>query len=136
MELVTAKTNIGRGALPEAEISKNKNILDKWIKEAGARLSDTGAIAKSIQLKAEDNFAVVGLPNKKTEDFKENFKKLSEDKLKKEPEVGNKICKKCFNCFLSFRKKSVINKRKSDTEKLEEKSFNKRKRLTEKEVII
>jgi len=70
MELVTAKTNIGRGALPEAEISKNKNILDKWIKEAGARLSDTGAIAKSIQLKAEDNFAVVGLPNKKTEDFK------------------------------------------------------------------
>jgi Fe-S cluster assembly protein SufD len=70
MELVTAKTNIGRGALPEAEINKNKSILDKWIKETGARLTDTGSIAKGIQQKAEENFASVGLPNKKTEDFK------------------------------------------------------------------
>jgi len=70
MELVTAKTNSGRGVLPEAEISKNKGILAKWINDAGTRLSDTGSFAKSIQQKAEDNFAASGLPNKKTEDFK------------------------------------------------------------------
>ena len=55
MELVTAKTNSGRGALPEAEISKNKGILAKWINDAGTRLSDSGSFAKSIQQKAEDN---------------------------------------------------------------------------------
>ena len=70
MELVTAKTNISRGALGEAEIIKNKNILNKWIDEVGARLTDTGNFAKDIQEKAAENFAAVGLPTKKTEDFK------------------------------------------------------------------
>ena len=70
MELITAKTNSSRGALGEAEIIKNKSILNKWIDEVGARLIDSGNFAKGIQEKAEENFAAVGLPNRKTEDFK------------------------------------------------------------------
>jgi len=70
MELVTAKTNSSRGALGEAEIIKNKSVLDKWINEVGKRLGEARNTIKSIQQKAEENFAAVGLPNKKTEDFK------------------------------------------------------------------
>lgn len=70
MELVTAKTNSSRGALGEAEIIKNKGILNKWIDEVGKRLGDTGNFTKGIQGKAGESFAAVGLPTKKTEDFK------------------------------------------------------------------
>ncbi len=70
MELATAKTNISRGALGEAEVNKNKAILDKWINDVGVRLNHTGSAAKNIQQRAEENFVTVGLPTKKTEDFK------------------------------------------------------------------
>lgn len=70
MELVTAKTNSKRGDLGEAEIGKNKGILDKWLAEAGAHLGDADSIAKNKQQKAAENFSVVGLPGRKTEDFK------------------------------------------------------------------
>lgn len=70
MELVTAKTNSKRGALGEAEIIKNKNLLNKWIDDAGSRLGNANSVARSKQQKAEENFAAVGLPDRKTEDFK------------------------------------------------------------------
>ncbi len=70
MELVTAKTNISRGVLGEAEIIKNKSLLNKWIDEAGTHLTETGNFAKGVQKKAEENFAAIGLPTKRTEDFK------------------------------------------------------------------
>lgn len=70
MELVTAKTNSKRNVTSEAEISKNKGILNKWLGEVGNRLGDANAVVKNKQQKAEENFAAVGLPNRKTEDFK------------------------------------------------------------------
>ena len=70
MELVTAKTNSKRGAPGEAEISKNKNILNKWLAYADARLGDANLAVKNKQQKAGENFAALGLPDRKTEDFK------------------------------------------------------------------
>jgi Fe-S cluster assembly protein SufD len=70
MELVTAKTNSKRAATGEAEVSKNKSLLNKWLSEVEVRLGDVNPVIKNKQQKAEDNFALVGLPDRKTENFK------------------------------------------------------------------
>jgi len=70
MELVTAKTNSKRGAPGEAEVSKNKTLLNKWLSEVDLRLGDANSVAKKKQQIAEENFAAIGLPDRKTEDFK------------------------------------------------------------------
>lgn len=70
MELVTAKTNSKRSAPGEAEVNKNKAILNKWLSETDARLGNTSPVVKNKQKKAEENFAATGLPARKTEDFK------------------------------------------------------------------
>jgi len=70
MELVTAKTNSKRDVPNEAEVSKNKNILTKWLGEADKRLGDANSSIKNTQQQAEESFANIGLPNRKAEDFK------------------------------------------------------------------
>lgn len=70
MELVTAKTNSKRDAASEAEMNKNKIILNKWLGESNTRLGDANPIAKNKQQKATENFSTVGLPDRKTEDYK------------------------------------------------------------------
>ncbi len=70
MELVTAKTNNKRSFPNEVEVSKNKDLLNKWLSEKSDLLGDASSEVKNKQKKAEENFAAVGLPNRKTEDFK------------------------------------------------------------------
>jgi Fe-S cluster assembly protein SufD len=70
MELVTAKTNSMRGAASEAEVSNNKAILDKWVSEAGTRFGDVNSAVKNKQQNSAENFSALGLPDKKTEDYK------------------------------------------------------------------
>jgi hypothetical protein len=70
MELITAKTNSNRSIPGVTEVSKNKGTLNKWLSEVGLRLGDANPVVKNKQQKAEENFASVGLPDRKTEDFK------------------------------------------------------------------
>jgi Fe-S cluster assembly protein SufD len=108
MELITAKTNSNRSIPGVTEVSKNKGTLNKWLSEVGLRLGDANPVVKNKQQKAEENFASVGLPDRKTEDFKYTHIRtyLKEDYLAKNDNI--KVGVEDFQPLLSDEFVSVV----------------------------
>lgn len=70
MEVVSAKTNSKRGITTQAEVEKNRTLLDKWVGEVKTRLGDADLSVKNKQETAATYFIHIGLPDRKAEDYK------------------------------------------------------------------
>jgi len=93
-------------------------------------MKECGCCFKSLEKKYESQHSVTinnlesmkGM--KKTEGYKGLFTKLSEDKLLKDPKVGEKLCNKCNNYFRSYERSE---KKKLEEIKKEEEINNEKK---------